>query len=59
MSSESIVEQIFTVAETAARLKIGRSKLYELIKKKLLRPSHIDGRAVVKGSEILRFISTL
>lgn len=57
--SDSIAEQVFTIKEAAAFLKISRGKLYMLVADDKLKICKLGSRSLIKGKELLRFIATL
>jgi excisionase family DNA binding protein len=50
---------VFSIKGGADHLKIGRSKLYQLIKEGAIRTAKIGRRTVIPGTEIKRFIKSL
>jgi excisionase family DNA binding protein len=53
------MDNLYTIKETHALLKISRAKLYLLIKDRRLKPVKIDKKTLFKESELSRFIDSL
>jgi excisionase family DNA binding protein len=51
-----ITEQIMTVKETREALRIGHTKMYELLSSGLIRSFHIGSRRFVRSSDLDRFV---
>ena len=52
-----ITEQIMTVKETREALRIGHTKMYELLSSGLIRSFHIGSRRLVRSSDLDRFVN--
>ena len=52
-----ITEQIMTVKETREALRIGHTKMYELLSSGLIRSFHIGSRRFVRSSDLDRFVN--
>ena len=50
-------EQLNTVEETMSKLRVGRTKLYDLIKRGRIHPVKIDSATRFSNAEIERFIA--
>ena len=51
-----IREQIMTVMEAREALRIGHTKMYELLSSGLIRSFHIGSRRFVRSSDLDRFV---
>jgi excisionase family DNA binding protein len=49
--------QLFSVAETAGKLRISRAMVFKLVRQGKLRPVRIGTRTLFAGSELERFIA--
>ncbi len=49
----------YSVAETMAHLSVGRTKLYDLVKAKKLKPIKIGKKTIFPATELAGFLSTL
>jgi excisionase family DNA binding protein len=55
-----MVERLaYTVMEACAALRVGRTKLYELLADKKLKAVALDGRTLILRDEIERFLTEL
>ena len=54
-----MVEELFTVKQVLALLKISRAKLYSLMEKGTIKPVKLDKRTLFPETELTRFIEEL
>ena len=52
-----IREQIMTVMEAREALRIGHTKMYELLSSGLIRSFHIGSRRFIRSSDLDRFVN--
>jgi excisionase family DNA binding protein len=55
----NLTKATYSVAETMAHLSVGRTKLYELIKTKKLKPLKIGKKTIFPAAELAGFLSSL
>ena len=52
-----ITEQIMTVKETREALRIGHTKMYQLLSSGEIRSFHIGSRRFIRSSDLDRFVN--